>query len=200
MPVQTTFDITTMLPATFTAPRLSESQFLAFCAEFPDCLLEYTAEGTLIIMPSTDPMSGARVAHVVRQLGNWAEQERSGTVVSPDTGFFFRKGSRRSPDATWFSDRRWQEAQTPGMVFPVFAPDFVIEVLLPTDRRRTLREKMQEYIDNGVQLGWLIDPFERSVTIYRPGQAPEVLAHPKSVAGEGPVAGFVLQLDQILND
>ena len=59
--------------------------------------------------------------------------------------------------------------------------------------------KMQEYIDNGVQLGWLIDPFERSVTIYRPGQAPQVLEHPKSVAGEGPVTGFVLKLDQILN-
>ena len=199
MPVQTTLDITTMLPATFTAPRLSESQFLAFCAEFPDCLLEYTADGTLIVMPATDPESGARGVEVVGQLWQWSKQQGSGHVGGPDTGFFFRKGSRRSPDAAWYSDRGWQEAKTPGVVFPVFAPEFVIEVLSPTDRRRTLREKMQEYIDNGVQLGWLIDPFERTVAIYRPGQAPEVLAHPKSVAGEGPVAGFVLQLDQILN-
>ena len=85
------------------------------------------------------------------------------------------------------------------MVFPVFAPEFVIEVLSPTDRRRTAAEKMQEYIDNGVQLGWLLDPFERTVAIYRPGQAPQVLERPQSVAGEGPVSGFVLKLDQILN-
>ena len=199
MLVQTTLDITTMLPATFTAPGLTESQFLALCAELPDCLLEYTAEGTLIVMPSTDPKSGGRVAEVVWQLGTWAKQEGSGHFVGPDTGFFFRQGSRRSPDAAWFSDRRWQETQTPGLVVPVFAPEFVVEVLSPTDRRRTLHDKMQEYIDNGVQLGWLVDPFERSVTIYRPGQAPQVLEHPKSVAGEGPVTGFVLKLDQILN-
>ena len=199
MPVETEIDITTMLPATFTAPGLTESQFMALCAKYPDWMLEYTAEGTLIVMPPTDPESSERVAEVVLQLGTWAKQEGSGRFTGPDGGFFFHRGSRRSPDATWFSKPRWEEARKPDVVFPVFAPDFVIEVLSPTDRRRTLREKMQEYIDNGVQLGWLIDPFERSVTIYRPAQDPEVLEHPRSVAGEGPVAGFVLQLDQILN-
>ena len=188
-----------MLPATFTAPGLNEAQFLALCEEFPDCTLEYTTDGTVIVMPPTDPESSERVAEVVRQLGNWARQHGSGHFIGPDGGFFFRQGSRRSPDAAWFDDRRWKQAKTPGLRFPVFAPEFLIEVRSPHDRLRTLREKMEEYIDNGVELAWLLDPINRTVTIYRPGQEPEVLANPTSVSGEGPVAGFVLMLDRILN-
>ena len=86
-----------------------------------------------------------------------------------------------------------------GERFPVFAPDFVIEVRSPDDRLRALRGKMEDYIANGVQLAWLIDPVERTVAIYRPGQPPQVLNNPASVAGEGPVAGFVLNLDRILD-
>ena len=93
---------------------------------------------------------------------------------------------------------RWRAAQTPGTLFPKFAPDFVIEVRSPAQRARPLREKMVEYMENGVKLGWLIDPIERTVTIYRPGREPEVLDNPATVAGEGPVEGFVLSLDRIL--
>jgi Uma2 family endonuclease len=82
-------------------------------------------------------------------------------------------------------------------VFPAFAPDFVIEVRSRHDRLATARAKMQEYIANGVQLAWLIDPFRRTVEIYRPGRAPEVLVNPRSVAGEGPVKGFVLKLERV---
>ena len=85
------------------------------------------------------------------------------------------------------------------MRFPVFAPDFVIEVRSPDDRIGPLREKMEEYIANGVQLGWLIDPMERTVTIYSSAQPPRVLDRPAAVTGEGPVAGFVLSLERILN-
>ena len=187
------------LPATFTAPGLSEAEFMALCAQFPNAMVEYTADGTVILMPPTDPETGERVNEAAAQLRNWAREQRNGHVCGPDSGFRFRDGSRRAADAAWFDDGRWREAKKSGERFPVFAPDFVIEVRSPDDRMRALREKMEEYIANGVQLGWLIDPKERTVTIYRGGQAPQTLTAPSSVAGEGPVAGFVLSLDRIFD-
>ena len=195
--VLTELRIEDMLPATFTAPGLTEEQFLALCQKFPDAFLEYTADGTVIVMPPTDPESSARVAYVTQKLGEWAERQGSGIVIGPDGGFFFRRGSRRSPDAAWFDKARWEAARQPGVFFPVFAPEFVIEVRSRSDRLRTLREKMEEYIANGVLLAWLIDRFEKSVIIYRPQREPETLANPREVRGEGPVEGFVLSLERV---
>jgi Uma2 family endonuclease len=198
MAVHTAFNIASLLPATLTAPGLSEAQFLALSEEFPDCTLEYTADGTVIVMPPTDPDSSARVSEVGFQLMAWARQNGRGLVIGPDGGFFFRDGSRRSPDAAWFDSARWQAAKTPDRRFPVFAPEFLIEVRSPEQRARPLREKMEEYIANGVQLAWLIDPMEHTVAIYRPGRVAEILERPANVVGEGPVDGFVLNLEGIL--
>jgi Uma2 family endonuclease len=197
MAVHSAFNIAALLPATFTAPGLSEAQFIALRDEFPDCILEYTADGTVIVMPPTDAENSARVVETIRQLANWAVAH-GGIVVGPDGGFFLPDGSRRSPDAAWFNAERWQAAKTPDRRFPVFSPDFLIEVRSPEQRARPLREKMEEYIANGVQLAWLIDPLEGTVTIYRRGQAAETLDRPATVAGEGPMNGFVLTLDRIL--
>lgn len=197
MAVQTAFDISGKLPATFTAPDLTEAEFLALCEKFPDATVEYTADGTVIIMPPTDPITSSRVARVCRQLGDWADQNGRGIVAGPDGGFYLPNGARRSPDAAWFDRARWDGSQSPGTRFPVFAPDFVIEVRSPEQRARELREKMEEYIANGVRLGWLIDAIERTVAIYRPGRPPQVLENPTTVSGEGPVEGFVLSLDRI---
>src|SRR5262249_52367613 len=145
-------DIENMLPATFTVPEMTDEEFLALCEKFPDATLEYASDGRLIIMPPTDPKSGARSAYIARALGNWAEEQGRGIVTGPDAGFRFRGGARRSPDAAWYHESRWKQAESTGRRFPVFAPDFVIEVRSPDDRLRPLREKMQEYIDNGVQL------------------------------------------------
>ena len=188
------------LPATFTAPGLDEVRFLALCEEFPDCTLEYTAEGTVIVTPPSDVEESQRVVEATCQLMHWARAQGPGHVTGPDAGFFFCDGSRRSPDAAWFSAKRWEAAKKPGTRFPEFAPDFLIEIRSPGQRVRPLREKMEEYIANGVTLGWLIDPVSRAVEIYRPDRAPEVLDQPKTVAGEGPVAGFVLDLEHILSD
>lgn len=190
-------DITDMLPATFTIPNLTEEGFDALCAKFPDATLEYTTDGTVLIMPPTDPESSERVVEVVTQLRNWAQREGHGRVSGPDGGFYFQDGSRRSLDAAWFDDARWRAAKSSGARFPVFAPEFVMEVRSPDDRIRVLREKMQEYIANGVKLAWLIDPLERTVEIYRFGSTPEVLTNPASVAGDGPIAGFVLPLERV---
>ncbi len=186
------------LPATLTAPGLSEADFLALAEEFPDCFLEYTAEGTVLIMPPTDPETSARVMRAGYRLMEWNEVQGRGIVIGPDGGFFLPDGSRRSPDAAWFDADRWRKSQKKGTRFPTFAPEFLIELRSPEQRVRPLREKMEEYIANGVQLGWLIDPINHSVEIYRPGREPEVLNNPTAVSGEGPVDGFVLDLAGIL--
>jgi len=198
MAVETALNIADMLPATFTAPGLTEAQFLKICEQFPDAMLEYSAEGEVIVMPPTDPETSARVLQIGLQLSAWASRDGRGIASGPDGGFLLPDGSRRAPDAAWFDTGRWRAAQQPGTRFPVFVPDFVIEVRSPEQRSRTLREKIEEYLANGVQLAWLIDPIERTATVYRPGRAPEVLSNPAGVAGEGPVAGFVLNLDRIL--
>jgi Uma2 family endonuclease len=197
MAVLTDAEIAELLPATFTKPGLTEEEYFALCAKFDDFFVEYTADGTVVIMPGTDPRSGARGADVVIQLGAWARSQGRGVVTGPDASFLFPNGARREPDAAWFDAERWKAAERPGVRVPVFAPEFVIEVRSPEQRARTQREKMEEYIANGVLLGWLIDPLERTVTIYRPGRAPEVFSNPTQVAGEGPVAGFVLDLSRI---
>ena len=192
-----TFDIGTLLPATLTAPGLNEREFLDLCRQFPDATLEYEPDGTVLIMPPTDPESGMRLAAIIYQLKDWSLRLGKGNVVGSDAGFFLPGGSRRSPDAAWFDSNRWKAAKVRGLSFPVFAPDFVIELRSPYDRLAPQARKMQEYIDNGVKLGWLIDPQNRTVTVYRPGEAPTVLANPAEVAGEGPVEGFVLSLAEI---
>jgi Uma2 family endonuclease len=184
-------DLEDFLPATFTAPELTDEQFLAWCELFPDARLEYSEEGEIIVMPPTDRKNSAKVARVVQRLSNWADQTGLGEVCGPDGGFRFRTGARRSPDASWYT------GDPPGR-FPVFAPQFVIEVRSPDDRIKRLREKMERYMAAGVLLAWLIDPIEHSVSIYRPNIEPEVLLNPASVAGEGPVEGFVLDLAGIL--
>ena len=188
-----TIQLEDFLPATFTAPDLTDEQFLALCELFPDAMLEYTEEGEVIVMPPTDPKNSARVALVVHRLLTWAEQSGRGEVCGPDGGFRLPTRARRSPDATWF-----ENYPSTGGRYPVFAPQFVIEVRSPDDRISRVRDKMQRYIAAGVLLAWLIDPFERTVSIYRPSGAPEVLVNPTSVAGEGPVEGFVLDLKGIL--
>lgn len=198
MAVLATLNLDSYLPATLTAPELTEAEFLALCEKFPDSRFEYSGDGTLIIMPPTDHETAGRTSHIVYALVDWAKKEGSGVAVGSDAGFRFRDGARRSPDAAWYDRERWQKTRRPGKRYPVFAPEFVIELRSPDDRLRLLQEKMDEYIGNGVQLAWLIDPAERTVTVYRPSSKPEVLSNPATVAGEGPVEGFVLNLHGIL--
>ena len=193
MAAQNTISLEDLLPATFTAPGLTDEQFLALCEMFPDATLEQSEEGEVIVMPPTDPLNGARVAEVVFQLKAWAKRIGRGTVAGPDAGFRLPTGARRSPDASWFENYPQTKQR-----FPVFAPQFVIELRSPDDRLPRLREKMQRYIAAGVKLAWLIDPIDRTVAIYRPAAEPEVLSTPASVKGEGPVEGFTLDLAGII--
>jgi Uma2 family endonuclease len=177
------------LPITLFAPGLTDEEFQKFCEQYEDYQLEYSAEGDLLIMPPTDAETGIRNSYIIMRLGLWAENHGHGHVTDSSAGFVLPNRARRSPDAAWISGARLQT--------PFACPEFVIELLSPTDRPKKVHEKMEEWLRNGVQLGWMIDPFSRSVSIYRLGQAAQHLSGIDSIAGEAPVAGFVLDLRRI---
>jgi Uma2 family endonuclease len=188
------------LPATLTAHPMTDEEFAGFCAEHPDLFFEMTGEGELIVMPPTYSLTGARNARIGGQLDAWAERDGRGIACDSLTGFKLPNGARRSPDAAWVLKGRVAQLDSASReTFWHLCPDFAIELKSSTDRPRLLREKMREYLANGAQLGWLIDPDNRSVTIYRPDGQVEVRTGIDSIAGEGPVAGFVLDLSFVWN-
>jgi Uma2 family endonuclease len=179
--------------------ELTDEQFFQICQNNRDLRIERTAEGELIIMPPTGWESGNRNSRLTQRLGNWADADGTGLTFDSSTGFKLPNGANRSPDASWVSRERLIALNPDPAKFLPMAPDFVAELRSATDSLETLRRKMQEYINNGVRLGWLIDPQNQSVEIYRPGQDVEVLRLPKSLSGEDVLPGFVLDLAQILS-
>jgi Uma2 family endonuclease len=183
------------LPATLTASPMTDEEFLAFCAKFPDCFIEMSAEGEILIMPPGDFFTSAQIGEIFLQLTLWSRAHGRGWVTESSGGFVLPNGARRSPDVAWFpSDKPGIPGRRTRARFPHFAPDFLVEFLSPHDRLSRARRKMHEWVDNGALLAWLVDPERRVVEIYRPGREPETLIDPESVAGEGPVEGFVLDL------
>jgi Uma2 family endonuclease len=183
------------LPATLSAPPMTDQQFAEFCSEHPDLFFEMTAEGEIIVMAPTFTLTGVRNREISGQLDRWANQDRRGIAADSSTGFVLPNGAIRSPDASWTprSDiRQLSKEELEG--YWHLCPAFVIEHRSKSDRPRLLREKMSEFIANGARLGWLIDPETRTVEVYRPGREPELLAGIDSLAGEGPVDGFLLDL------
>jgi Uma2 family endonuclease len=185
----------TNLPAILTAEPMTDEEFTAFCGEHPDLNFEMTAEGEIIVMAPTNFLTGAGASDVGVQLGSWAKKDRRGIYCDSSTGFVLPNGARRSPDASWTLKTRIQELNAQRRKsFLHLCPDFVIEVRSDSDRLRPLQRKMGEYIENGARLGWLIDTERRLVEIYRPDGGIETRTSVNSVEGEGPVAGFVLDL------
>ena len=186
------------LPAILTAPPMTDEQFAEFCSEHPDLFFEVSAEGDLIVMPPTFSLTGLRNAEIIGQLRDWARREGSGKAGDCAMGFVLPNGARRSPDASWIDKRRIRELDPKTLeMYWHICPDFVIELRSKSDRLPVLRAKMGEWIENGAQLAWLIDPERRAVEIFRPGRDPETLDDPRSVGGEGPVAGFTLDLAEV---
>jgi Uma2 family endonuclease len=183
------------LPATLTAPPMTDRQFADFCAEHPDLFFEMTAAGEIIVMPPTFSLTSIRNREIISQLDRWAWQDRRGLVGESSGGFVLPSGARRSPDASWIpkDDIRQLNQESLGGYWHL-CPAFMIELRSHSDRMPVLRAKMQEYIANGAELGWMIDPDTRTVEVYRPDREPESLVGVDSIAGEGPVEGFVLDL------
>lgn len=179
--------------------KLTQEQFYQLCQANPDVKLERTAEGRIIVMPPTGGETGDCNSEINFQLRAWNKRTQLGKVFDSSTGFSLPKGGDRSPDASWVNLERWNALSSLEQTgFPPLCPDFVIELRSPTDQLKVLQEKMQEYINNGVRLGWLIDPKNKCVEIYRPNYPLEVLRSPTSLSGEDVLPGFVLDLVDIL--
>lgn len=179
---------------------LTDEAFYQLCQANPDVKFERSAQGELIIMSPTGGESGRRNADIAIDLGIWNRQTQLGYTFDSSTCFKLPNGAERSPDAAWIAASRW-EALSPNdrAKFPPIAPDFVIELRSGSDRLATLQAKMQEYQDNGVRLGWLINPQDQQVEIYRPGQVIEILEAPQQLSGETVLPGFVLSLTRIFS-
>lgn len=178
--------------------RLTADQYERLAHANRDLHLELTADGKLIIMPPTGGISGKRNADLTYQLQAWSRQNPIGVVFDSSTEFKLPNGAFRSPDAAWILQARW-DALTPDQqeTFPPICPDFVVELRSRSDLLKDLRAKMQEYIDNGCRLGWLIDPKNQQVEVYRANQAVEILEAPKTLSGEAILPDFTLDLQLI---
>jgi len=178
--------------------NLTEEQFIELCQENPELRLELTAHGELVIMPPTGSESGWRSGQVFLSLGTWAKQDGTGLSFDSSTGFTLPNGAIRSPDASWIQRERWTAlTKAQREKFAPICPDFVIEVRSVTDRLSDLLEKMQEYLDNGARLGWLIDPIDKRAYVYRPGQPVEILENPQSLSGDPVLPGFRLNVQEL---
>ncbi len=181
------------------ALTVTPEQFAALAVANRDLRLERTATGQLIVNPPTGSESGKRNLSISGQLSHWYEaNDHLGEAFDSSTGFELPNGAIRSPDASWVREERW-EALTPEQKkgFAPLCPDFVVELRSETDTLNDLRAKMQEYMNNGTQLGWLIDPKNKQVEIYQIGQVVEVLEQPSALSGEAILPGFTLSLTRI---
>ncbi len=177
--------------------RLTHEQFYELCKVNQDLRLERSSTGELILMPPTGWESGKRNADLTTNVTLWNRQTHLGIVFDSSTGFSLPNGADRSPDVAWVEKSRIESiAPDPAQFLPL-APDFVIELRFATDKLTTLERKMAEYRDCGVRLGWLIDPAEKQVQIYRVGRPTEYLAQPESLSGEEVLPGFVLTLAEV---
>ncbi|MBD2678358.1 MULTISPECIES: Uma2 family endonuclease [Nostoc] len=175
--------------------KLTREQFYQLCQENPDLKLERNAQGELIIMPPTGGETGKSNSHINAQIWFWNDQNQLGEVFDSSTGFTLPSGADRSPDVAWVEKSRWDAlTKEQREKFIPVCPDFVIEILSPNDSLIKTQKKMQEYIENGCRLGWLINRKKQEVEIYRPGQDVEVLKSPQILEGEDTLPGFVDKL------
>jgi len=178
---------------------LNHGQFRQLCLANPDLKLERASTGELIVMSPTGWETGKRNANLTIDLGVWNRQTNLGVVFDSSTGFTLPNGADRSPDVSWVQQERLDGLNLSPADFLPLAPDFVIELRSETDRLQALQAKMLEYRDNGVRLGWLINPKGSTVQIYRLGQETEVLEAPEQLFGEDVLPGFALNLLDIMN-
>jgi Uma2 family endonuclease len=178
---------------------VTAEQFSALAASNRDLQLERTAQGELIVNPPTGWETGKRNFSIIGQLYRWYDDNGAiGEAFECSTGFTLPNGAIRSPDASWISQERWDSLTDEQKgTFANICPDFVVELRSQSDTLTSLQEKMQEYMDNGAQLGWLIDPQTRTVGVYRVGLEVEVLSNPVELSGEDVLPSFVLNLHRV---
>lgn len=178
--------------------QLKDDEFFQFCQINRDLRIERNSQGEILLMPPTGADSGRRNAEITIQLGNWAKRDGTGLSFDSSTGFILSNGAVRSPDASWVKRSRLDELTAEQMNrFLPLCPDFVLELHSPSDQLAVLQAKMLEYLDNGAQLGWLIEPGAKRVYVYRPETAVNCLEGVDSISGDPVLAGFVLELVEV---
>lgn len=180
------------------AIEMTDEQFFHFCQQNRDYRIERTAQGEIIIMPPTGSETGNRNFDLIIQLGIWTRQNKTGIGFDSSTGFTLPNGSIKSSDAAWIKLEKWNRL-TPEQQqkFAPICPDFVVKLRSPSDNLKRLQDKLQDYIDNGTLLGWLIDRKQQQVYIYRPNQPVDCLTQPSTLSEESVLPGFVLDLSTI---
>lgn len=177
---------------------MNDDQFFDFCQLNRDLNIERDQLGDLLIMSPTGSETDERNFNLIVQLGIWTKKDGTGVGFGSSGGFTLPNGAVRSPDAAWIKKERWEAIPVEQRKkFAPICPDFVVELRSETDSLKTLQEKMAEYIENGVKLGWLIDRKQGKVFIYRSAQVMEELDHPQTLNGEDILPGFVLDLREI---
>ena len=181
--------------------QISDLDLEKLCQENPDARLEIDAQGKLIAMSPTGSESGRRNISLAAQVWNWNSQTKLGVAFDSSTGFRLANGAIRSPDVSWVKLSKWNSlSKQQKRKFAPIDPDFVIELMSPTDEREELQKKMREYQECGVKLGWLIDPDAKGVEIYRASQADvEVLENPQNLSGEDVLVSLVIDLKDIFD-
>ena len=180
----------------FWDPPLTDDEFEAFAMTNDLLHLERTKEGEIIVTPQTGDDTGSANAEISKQLGIWWDTHERGRVYDSSTGFFLPDSSNLSPDAAYVLPEKLGPRSGRGAKMAHHCPDFVIELLSSSDRLRKAEAKMNDWIANGTALAWLIDPYQRQVTVYAPGQPPHIVSG-ASLEGSGPMEGFTLNLDKV---
>ena len=182
-------------------PPVTPEKFEEFCRKYDELRLELTSTGELIIMPPAGAQTSSINSNLNYQLEAWSIQDGSGVCFDSSAGFTLPNGAVRSPDAAWIHLQQWDIlTKQQKSSFPPICPDFVVELRSPSDNLTQLNLKMIEYLENGTDLGWLIDPFRRKVYVYMPGQETVVLDNAVSVSGHPLLPGFRLQLARLWYD
>ena len=180
------------------AIEVTDEQLSQISSDNGDLRLELTAKGGLVVMPAAFSRTGWQKGRLYLQVTLWADRDGTGSVFGPSAGFTLPNGAVLAPDVSWISHERWNsltEAERKG--FARVCPDFVMELRSNSDTLASVQRKIHEYIENGAQLGWLVDPIQKRVHIYRPGTSEEVLDNPNTVSGEPLLSGFELNLREI---
>jgi Uma2 family endonuclease len=181
--------------------RCTQEQFVELVKANPELRWELTAQGEVIVMPPTGSETGNYNSELIANFVIWNRQSQLGKVFDSSTGFRLPNGAIRSPDVAWIAQERWaQLSPEQRRTFAPICPDFVVELVSPTDDVNALEAKMQEYIENGCRLGWLVNPQKRQVTVYRPQMAPETISFDVPLTGEDVLPGLTLDVRHIFTN
>ena len=177
---------------------LTQEQFFQLCSDNRDLRFELTAQRELLIMTLPGPDTSRRNSIIITELTNWARKDGTGITFDCACRFILPNGANRAPDASWLKRDRWDaltsDEKRKGAPL---CPDSLVELMSPSDRLAGQKAKMEEYIANGLQLGWLIDPDHMTVYVCRPGAAPQVLENPATLSGDPVLPGFVFNIAEI---